>query len=142
MSEDNTILDREQVREILRGRGISPTRQRVEIGQVLFAEHQHVSAEQVLDRVNRVGGAASKATVYNTLGLFASKGLLREVLIDPNKVFYDTNTHDHHHIYNVESGELTDVDAHEIVIHKLPELPEGTRPEGVDVVIRVRSESR
>lgn len=142
MTEHPAILDRETVREILRGRGISPTRQRVEIGQVLFAEHQHVSAEQVLERVTQAGGVASKATVYNTLGLFAGKGLLREVLIDPNKVFYDTNTHDHHHIYNVESGELTDVDADEVVIQKLPELPEGTRHEGVDVVIRVRGESR
>ena len=81
----------------------------------------------------------SKATVYNTLGLFASKGLIREVIVDPTRVFYDPNTSDHHHFYNVDTGELQDIDVADVQVSQLPELPAGTVTDGVDVIIRVRS---
>ncbi|MEJ2652950.1 MAG: transcriptional repressor [Gammaproteobacteria bacterium] len=82
----------------------------------------------------------SKATVYNTLGLFAKEGLIREVIVDPTKVFYDPTTVPHHHFYNVDTGSLTDIDADTVVLESLPELPRGTTAAGVDVIIRVRSE--
>ncbi len=123
---------------VLTNLGISPTLQRVQIAAVLLSRPQHLSAEQVLQLVNQAGTVASKATVYNTLGLFARKGLVREVIIDPNKVFYDSNTDLHHHFYNVTTGELTDVDATDLDIAKLPQAPHGTACEGIDVIIRVR----
>lgn len=83
----------------------------------------------------------SKATVYNTLNLFAKKGLIREVIIDSGKVFYDSNTDVHHHIYNEDTGMLLDVAADEMVIENLPELPADTRATGIDVIIRVRNSS-
>ena len=127
----------------LREHGITPTQQRVEIAQILFARPQHLSAEQVLAVVNGVGDTTvSKATVYNTLGLFARKGLVREVIVDPSKVFYDSNTSEHHHFYNVDSGTLTDIDADQLNIASLPALPEGTMADGVDVIIRVRDIAR
>ncbi len=122
----------------LRGAGVTPTQQRVKIAQILFAKPQHVSAEQVLAIVNTDGPVVSKATVYNTLGLFASKGLIRAVIVDPTKVFYDSNTMEHHHFYNVDSGELIDVDSDVMSLADLPPLPEGTQAEAVDVIIRVR----
>ena len=88
--------------------------------------------------VNRKHSETSKATVYNTLNLFRQKNLVREVIVDPSKVFYDPNTEPHYHIYNVESGELTDIDASKVTISGLPELPGGMITEGMDVVIRVR----
>ena len=91
--------------------------------------------------VNEKHSETSKATVYNTLNLFRQKQLVREVIVDPSKVFYDPNTEPHYHIYNVESGELTDVDASVVQISGLPELPGGVVAEGMDVVIRVRPES-
>jgi Fur family iron response transcriptional regulator len=75
--------------------------------------------------------------VYNTLGLFALKGLVREVIVDPSRVFYDTNTGDHHHFYNIDSGELRDIKSTDIQINALPELPDGTSAEGVNVIIRI-----
>lgn len=117
---------------------ISPTHQRVQIAAVLLSKMQHLSADQVMHIVNRESNVVSKATVYNTLGLFARKGLVREVIIDPSKVFYDSNTSSHHHFYNTSSGELTDIDASQLVISQLPEPPQGTEREGVDVIIRVR----
>lgn len=126
------------VASLLRANDILPTAQRITIGQVLFARPQHISAEQLLARVNVKADLVSKATVYNTLGLFAEKGLVREVIIDPNKLVYDTNTEPHHHMYCLDDGTLEDVPTERIGIAQLPELPKGLRVEGVDVVIRVR----
>ena len=123
----------------LRKVGITPTQQRVQIAEILFARPQHMSADQVLALVNRDGPTASKATIYNTLGLFARKGLVREVIVDPSKVFYDSNTTVHHHFFNVDTGELTDIPADELVLSRMPELPPGTESAGIDVIFRIRS---
>lgn len=132
------MLSRTQVIERLKAVGITPTQQRVDIALILFARSQHMSAEQVLNIVNAGGALVSKATVYNTLGLFAEKGLLREVIVDPSKVFYDSNTGEHHHFYNVDTGALIDIEPHAVHVDSLPPMPEGTVADGVDVIIRVR----
>ena len=129
---------REQLASLMQVHGVLPTEQRLEIAQVLFARPQHLSAEQILAQVNAAGGSVSKATVYNTLGLFVEKGLIREVIVDPQRVFYDPTTHAHHHFYNLGTGELTDIDAADVVLQSLPSLPEGTEVAGVDVIIRLR----
>jgi len=125
---------------LLRDHDILPTQQRLMIARVLFARRQHYSADQVMTSVNDGRDRVSKATVYNTLGLFARNGLVREVIVDPTRVFYDPNTSEHHHFYNIDSGELIDVDSSKLQITDLPELPEGTVAAGVDVIIRIRSE--
>jgi Fur family iron response transcriptional regulator len=128
------------VTELLRGHGIGPTSQRKAIACMLFAHGEHVSAEDVYLMVNRDvegGNKVSKATVYNTLGLFAREGLVREVIADPAKIFYDPNTMPHHHFYDPERGQLIDIDANEIHIDRLPAMPEGTCMDGIDVVIRL-----
>lgn len=122
---------------MLKSHGILPTQQRLLIARALFGRDQHLSADQVLNRVNDDRDRVSKATVYNTLGLFARKGLVREVVVDPSRLFYDTNVTDHHHFYNVDTGELRDIKAAEVQINALPELPKGTTAEGVNVIIRV-----
>ncbi len=132
-------LDRSQVIDLLQAHGILPTQQRVEIAQVLFARPQHLSADQVLAMVNRERHLVSKATVYNTLGLFAERGLVREVIVDPSRIFYDPNTDEHYHFYNVDTGTLEDIDPDQVPLGGLPEPPAGTVTEGVDVIIRVRN---
>lgn len=134
-------LSQQQVMDLLARRGIQPTLQRLEIAQVLFSRDWHLSADDVLKLVNQQSARVSKATVYNTLGLFASRGLIREVIVDPNRVFYDPNTDEHHHFYNVDTGELLDIDADRLPLLELPDLPEGTVPAGVDVIIRIRNQS-
>jgi Fur family iron response transcriptional regulator len=134
------IVSRADLIRLLEAHAIQPTRQRLEIAAVLFADAQHLSAEAVLALVNRGGAQVSKATVYNTLGLFAERGLLREVIVDPTRVFYDTNTGEHHHFYNIDTNTLTDIHADHIALGDLPSSPEGTVAVGVDVIIRVRSE--
>ena len=124
--------------EKLRIEGISPTHQRIEIAHALFSRREHLSADQVMAIVNERHSETSKATVYNTLNLFLEKKLIREVIVDPNKVFYDPNTSTHHHMYDIESGKLTDIDAADIRVSGLPPLPAGMVTEGMDIIIRVR----
>jgi len=126
---------------MLRNHGILPTQQRLMIARVLFDHVRHYSADQVMTSVNDGRDRVSKATVYNTLGLFARNGLVREIIVDPTRVFYDPNTTNHHHFYNVDTGELIDIDSDDLQITGLPDLPAGTVAAGVDVIIRLRSET-
>ena len=124
---------------VLRRHGINPTHQRSEIAHALFARNEHLSADQVLALVNEEHPETSRATVYNTLNLFVQKGLIREVIVDPSKVFYDPNTQPHYHLYDVRTGRLTDIDADSVRVSGLPELPPGVVTEGVEIILRVRS---
>ena len=132
---------RQQVIDLFEQRGVLPTRQRVDIARMLLSHNQHLTADQVLSQVNAAGGGISKATVYNTLGLLARKGLIRELVIDPGRVVYDSNLSPHYHLYNIDSGELRDIATDAISIADLPELPSGTAAVGVDVVIRIRDQT-
>jgi Fur family iron response transcriptional regulator len=124
--------------EHLRQHGIAPTHQRIEIANALFSRCEHQSADQIMATVNRHHSETSKATVYNTLRLFLEKGLVREVIVDPSKIFYDPNTSPHHHFYNLSNGELTDIPADMLQVAGLPTLPEGMLAESIDVIVRIR----
>lgn len=137
--ESKSEQPRHSVTELLLDYGITPTQQRIEIANILFIRPQHVSAEQVLSQLNGEQQKASKATIYNTLGLFARKGLIREIIVDPTKVFYDSNTSDHHHFYNVDTGELSDVQDGHMLVTNLPSPPEGTVGESIDIIYRIRN---
>lgn len=130
---------RDNLPEVLRGHGINPTHQRIEIAHAIFSQGEHLSADRILALVNDRASETSKATVYNTLNLFLEKKLIREVIVDPSKVFYDPNTEPHHHFYNVDSGELTDIDARNIHVTGLPALPHGMATAGMDIIVRIRS---
>ena len=130
---------RDNLAALLRRYDINPTHQRIEIAYALFSHGAHLTADQVLAIVNDRHSETSKATVYNTLNLFLAKKLIREVIVDPNKVFYDPNTNPHHHFYHVDTGELTDIDASRITVAGLPQLPEGMVTEGVDIIVRIRA---
>ena len=121
---------------------VTPTPQRVEVAEILLAVPQHLSADQIIERLKEGGSRVSKATVYNTLRLFSETGLIRELNVDPIRTFYDSTTRAHHHFYNVDSGELSDVPGDQVIINGLPPLPEGTEQEGVEVLIRIRNKGR
>ncbi len=135
---DTMISDRPFLAEMLRRHDIIPTHQRLIIAQVLLARHQHVSADQLLALVNERHAEVSKATIYNTLNLFEEKGLVRGVIVDPVRVFYDTNTLPHHHFFDEETGTLTDIESDSLSIDGLPSLPAGMVQERVDIVVRIR----
>jgi len=141
-ADNPNLLPVEDARALLREYEISPTEQRVEIARVMFARHQHLSAEQILGQLVLHASRVSKATVYNTLNLFAEKGLVREVVIDPAKLFYDSNLNPHHHLFHTDTGELEDVDPAHVDLSNLPAVPEGKELVGVDVIIRVSGRNR
>lgn len=118
--------------------GILPTPQRIEVADILLCRPQHLSAEQIIDKLRDTGSSVSKATVYNTLKLFSERGLVKEVMVDPVRKFYDSTTHPHHHFYNVDSGELSDIPDHLVSFNALPDPPAGTEAESVELLIRVR----
>jgi Fur family iron response transcriptional regulator len=130
--------DRKRIRALLAEHGIQPTAQRVRVAELLFCRDQHLTAEQVLHALGGDGTHVSKATVYNTLNLFAAKGLLKALSLDRERGLFDSNTEPHHHFHVEGSGELIDVPPGSVEFSRLPPLPPGTERVAVEVVIRVR----
>jgi len=131
-------VNREEIAQRLERFGVLPTSQRLDVGEVILSSPQHASADQIIARIRAKGSKASKATVYNTLNLFCERGLLRTVHVDPTRQYYDPTIEPHHHFYNADSGELTDIPPDAVALQLKTALPEGTEQAGVDVVIRVR----
>lgn len=134
MPTPSAIVDR------LRTAGLRPTRQRLTLGALLFdtGRDRHVTAEQLHGEAAAHGTRVSLATVYNALNQFTSAGLLREVLVGPGRVYFDTNLGPHHHFYIENDGTLVDIPADDVAIAHLPKAPDGMNVERVDVVVRVR----
>jgi Fur family iron response transcriptional regulator len=135
-------MTREEAAQLLVGHGVLPTAQRVDIALVMLARPQHLSAEQIIAAIRLGGLKISKATVYNTLNLFRERGLVRTVDVDPTRQFYDSSTTAHHHFYNEDTGELTDIAPEAVALDVHTALPPGTEQTGVDVVVRVRDARR
>ncbi len=134
----NTDVDRKRIHSLLAERGIQPTAQRLQIAELLFARDQHLTAEQVIQALAERGVRVSKATVYNTLNLFAAKELLKPLQVDPERALFDSNTAPHYHFHVEDTGELIDVPPECVKFAQLPPLPPGTESVGVEVLIRVR----
>ena len=126
----------------LQRHGVKPTPQRLEIGGVILAEPCHLSADQVIARLRATGSRVSKATVYNTLKLFCRQGIVREIAVDPSRMFYDSTTSPHHHFYNEDTGELIDIDPDRLQIGNMPGLPKGTVEQSRELVVRIRNRAR
>ena len=124
------LLDKAELRQ---------TKQRTQLAKMLFqAENRHFTAEQLHKEARTAGGTISLATIYNTLHQFRTAGLLRQVIVEPGKVYFDTNTEPHHHFYIEDDGELLDVERSEIEISTLPEIPKDCAIQETDVIIRLR----
>lgn len=134
-----TVELKRQVEDKLKVHGVKPTAQRIEIGMLLFDTPRHMSADQIIGSLREKGSRVSKATVYNTLNLFSGQGIVREVSVDPERQYYDSTTEPHHHFYNVDTGELTDIALDSLEFSRLPELPIGTEAQDVEVIVRIRN---
>ena len=96
---NSTNMSKGMAREILSGINIKPTAQRIDIARVLLYKDQHLSAEDVMVSLNENAHDISRATVYNTLNLFVDKGLVRRVIIDGSKIYYDSKITPHSHYF-------------------------------------------
>jgi len=134
-------VTRDEIARLLERHDVTPTQQRLDVGEVVLSAPQHSSAEQIIARIKARGSRVSKATVYNTLNTFCERGLLRTVNVDPERQFYDSTVRPHHHFYNQDTGELTDIEPERIRLAYEGSLPPGMEQRGVDVVIRIGSKS-
>lgn len=126
----------------LRQAGIYPTHQRLRIARWLFTEGGHHTAQEIFEALNGVHTAVCRATVYNTLNLLVRRGLAMEIHLDNESTVYDADTKPHHHLYNEDTGELTDVPLGAVALDQLPQLPAGVHPEDISLIIRVRPRPR
>jgi Fur family iron response transcriptional regulator len=123
----------------LRAVGLRPTRQRIALARLLFeGSDRHVTAEQLRAEAQGAAIRVSLATVYNTLHQFTAAGLLREVVVEPGRSYFDTNVEDHHHFFCETTGMLQDIPGDSVAVGTLPSPPPGTEISRVDVIIRVR----
>jgi Fur family iron response transcriptional regulator len=128
----------ESLNQRLSRAGVRPTAQRMRIASLLLGRPQHLSAEQVLAGLRAQGLRVSKATIYNTLNLFAASGLIRQLSVGSDRCWFDSNTDAHYHFHDVETGALTDVALRDVEFHRLPEPPPGMQVDGIELVIKLR----
>jgi Fur family iron response transcriptional regulator len=122
----------------LRGARLRPTRQRLSLARLLFDPgDRHVTAEQLHDEAIAAKVPVSLATIYNTLHQFTAAGLLREVVIEPGRSYFDTNVTDHHHFYVEGEGRLLDIPGDQVTLSRIPTPPEGASISRVDVIVRL-----
>lgn len=126
----------------LKDAGLRPTRQRLSLAKLLFeGGDRHVSAEDLHAEAlgNRI--QVSLATIYNTLHQFTNAGLLREVVVEPGRSYFDNNITPHHHFFVEGEGRLMDIPADKVALTQLPEPPAGMKVARVDVIVRLANNS-
>ena len=125
--------------ERLKTAGLRPTRQRLALAKLLYDKgDRHVTAEQLHSEAIAGSVRLSLATVYNTLHQFTAAGLLREVMVEPGRSYFDTNIASHHHFYCEDSGRLQDIPADQLAVGQLPPTPEGMEVARVDIMVRLQ----
>ena len=133
-----TVQSSSQIAARLQACGIRATAQRLRIAELLLAAPQHLSAEQIAEALQGRGVEVSKATVYNTLNLFAARGLIRPLAVDDTRSWFDSNVEPHYHFHDAVTGALTDVALPEVQFSRLPAPPAGMEVASLDLVIRLR----
>lgn len=132
-----------QALDRLQRAGLRPTRQRLALARLLFDNgDRHITAEQLHGEAIEANVRVSVATVYNTLHQFTRAGLLREVVVEAGRSYFDTNTGDHHHFFYVNLGRLEDIPSHSLMVGAVPPAPPGMRVERVDVIVRLEEVPR
>ena len=134
-----TTPNHNNISDMLSVHRIRSTRQRVAIATQMFEKEQHLSADVILEWVNNdlTTATVSKATVYNTLKLFVERGILKEVAIDPQRTIFDTNTHQHHHVFNVDTGELRDIAPLSIDVSNIDGINSNENVAEIDLIVKV-----
>jgi Fur family iron response transcriptional regulator len=121
--------------------GLRPTRQRVRICEQLFnGKDRHFTAEELFNELNHSaqGESLSLATIYNTLKGFTEVGLLSTLTVDSGKLYYDTNTSHHYHVYDASGRCLADLDTTSMKVQGIPDLPEGHEIDRIDIIVRTK----
>ena len=123
----------------LRACGLRPTRQRLALAQLLFSKgDRHITAETLHAEAVGANVPVSLATIYNALNQFTNAGLLREVAIEGQKTYFDTNTSSHHHFYIESEERLLDIPNGSLSVVGVPDTPTGKVIDRIDIIVRLR----
>tara|TARA_B110001454_G_scaffold21423_1_gene20653 strand:- start:178 stop:603 length:426 start_codon:yes stop_codon:yes gene_type:complete len=134
----NHFIDR------LRTSGLRPTKQRVEICKILFDRKEtfHFTIDRLKKIIEKnIKSKISLATVYNTVHAFKNNGYVKEISLHGNKTFFDTNSENHHHLYDQETGDLLDIRNEDILLSKVPPLPKGKKIKKIEITISIENNS-
>ena len=129
--------------EKLRKSGLRPTKQRIRICEVLFNANKtfHFTINDLVKMIEiNTNQKISLATVYNTVHAFEKKGYLKEIVINSNQTYFDTNTSDHHHFFDEKQKELIDLENEDVHPIKIKKFLPGKRIKSVEVLVRVDSD--
>ena len=128
----------------LRLSGIRPTKQRLTICKVLFDRKEtfHFTIDKLKKKIEKnTKNKISLATVYNTVHAFKNNGYLKEISLQGNKTFFDTNSKSHHHFYDQDTGDLVDIKNEDIILSKLPSTPKGKKIKEIEVTVSIANNS-
>ncbi len=129
----------------LREIGLRPTKQRVKICQLLFLSEKtfHFTINDLVKKISsEMSEKISLATVYNTVHAFKKKGYIKEIAINSDKTYYDTNTSIHHHFYDEETHELVDCNDNDIDPINLKKNIPGKKIKSIEVLIKIASDNQ
>lgn len=129
-----------RILDLLRAADLRPTRQRLALARLLFEKgDRHITAEMLHEEAIAAAVRVSLATVYNALHQFTAAGLLREIVVDATRSYFDTNITEHHHFFFEQAGRVEDIPGCEVVVPTLPPPPHGTEIDRVDVIVRLKN---
>ena len=120
--------------------GLKPTRQRISIMKVLSEKGKtHLTASCVAKLLLKSNIKISTATIYNCLNDLSERGFLNKVIVNKEKMWFDTNLAQHHHYYDSEESQLIDIDYSKIEFSKFPDIPKGKSLDSGNVVINIKN---
>ena len=128
----------------LRSSGLRPTKQRLTICKILFDRKDtfHFTIDKLKKKIEKsTKNKISLATVYNTVNAFKNNGYLKEISLQGNKTFFDTNSKSHHHFYDQDTGDLVDIKNEDIILSKLPSTPKGKKIKEIEVTVSIANNS-
>ena len=137
------MKDFEEYISKLRSSGLRPTKQRLMISEMLFrrSETFHFTIEDLNKLLKKKFNVKiSVATIYNTVHVFKKKGYLKEIALNGNKTFYDTNVLKHHHFYDEDTEKLTDIDNGMLFVNNIPTVPLNKPVKSVEVMVKVAND--
>ena len=129
----------------LRSSNLRPTKQRLAICKVLFdrVDTFHFTIDDLKKKIEKyTQDKISLATLYNTVHALKINGFLREISLQGNKTFFDTNATNHHHFYDKDSGKLFDISNEDIFVSKFPSAPKGKKIRDIEVTISVANDNQ
>tara|TARA_Y100000768_G_scaffold382968_1_gene364274 strand:+ start:931 stop:1344 length:414 start_codon:yes stop_codon:yes gene_type:complete len=126
----------------LRASGLRPTKQRINICKLLFDRQEtfHFTIESLKNILSKKNNKISLATVYNTIHAFKKKGYLKEISINTDKSYFDTNVTNHHHFYNEQTKEIIDLDDRHVGEIKINKAIPGKKIKSIEVLVKIAND--